>query len=196
VSDPVKLDLAHTAVLSMDMQAGIVSHYLPDETLVRRAAEVLDRCRAVHLPVIHVRVGFRPGLPEVSERNPLFGAIRNSPEHQKLFEGEAGAVHPLLGPKEGDIVVVKHRVSAFTATDLDMILRAQSVETVVLFGIATSGVVLSTLLDAGDADYRVIVIRDCCADREPELHAALLEKLFPRRGSVMDAAEFLALLPS
>lgn len=196
MSDPITLDLARTAVLSMDLQAGIVSLYTSDGTLVTRAAALLDRCRAHHLPVIHVRVGFRPGLPEVSERNPLFGAIRNSPQHQKLFEGEAGAVHPLLGPKEGDIEVVKHRVSAFTGTDLDMILRAQSVETVVLFGIATSGVVLSTLLDAGEADYRVIVIRDCCGDREPELHTALLEKLFPRRGTVMTAAEFLALLPA
>ncbi len=154
MSETLSLDLARTAVLSMDMQAGILSLYTSDGTLVSRAAELLDRCRARHLPVIHVRVGFRPGLPEVSERNALFGAIRSSPQHQKLFEGEAGAVHPLLGPKEGDIEVVKHRVSAFTGTDLDMILRAQSVETVVLFGIATSGVVLSTLLDAGEADYR------------------------------------------
>lgn len=189
-------DPARTAVLSMDMQAGILSMYTSDDALVQRAAEVLDRCRAQHLPVIHIRVGFRPGLPEVSERNPLFGAIRHSPEHQKLFQGTAGAVHPLLGPKEGDIVIEKHRVSAFTGTDLDMILRAQSVDTLVLFGIATSGVVLSTLLDAGDADYRVIVIRDCCGDREPELHTALMEKLFPRRGTVMTAAELLALLPA
>ncbi|MGB7171545.1 MAG: isochorismatase family cysteine hydrolase [Acidobacteriaceae bacterium] len=142
MSDPITLDLARTAVLSMDMQAGIVSVYANDGSLVSLAAALLDRCRANHLPVIHVQVGFRPGMPEVSERNPLFGAIRNSPEHQKLFEGEAGAVHPLLGPKDGDIVIVKHRVSAFTGTDLEMILRAQSVETVVLFGIATSGVVL------------------------------------------------------
>jgi nicotinamidase-related amidase len=180
----------------MDMQAGILSLYTSDTSLVERAAELLDRCRAHQLPVIHVRVGFRPGFPEVSERNPLFGAIRNSPQHQKLFEGEAGAVHPLLGPKEGDIVIVKHRVSAFTGTDLEMILRAQSVEAVVLFGIATSGVVLSTLLDAGERDYRVIVIEDCCGDREPELHTALMEKLFPRRGIVMTAAAFLALLPA
>ena len=189
------VDLTHAAVLCMDMQAGIVGAYAIDEGLIRRAAEVLDRCRAHRLPVIHVKVGFRPGLPEVSNRNPLFGAIRHSPQHQKLFEGAAGEVHPLLGPRDGDIAIVKHRVSAFTGTDLEMILRAQTVDTVVLFGIATSGVVLSTLLDAGDADYRVIVIGDCCADREPELHAALMEKLFPRRGTVMTAAEFLALLP-
>lgn len=190
------IDLTHAAVLCMDIQVGIVTAYAVDEPLIRRGAEILDRCRALHLPVIHVKVGFRPGLPEVSDRNPLFEAIRNSPERQKLFEGKAGEVHPLLGPKEGDIVIVKHRVSAFTGTDLEMILRAQSVETVVLFGIATSGVVLSTLLDAGERDTRAIVIRDCCGDRDPELHTALVEKLFPRRGTVMTAAEFLGLLPA
>lgn len=75
MSETLSLDLARTAVLSMDMQAGILSLYTSDGTLVSRAAELLDRCRARHLPVIHVRVGFRPGLPEVSERNALFGAI-------------------------------------------------------------------------------------------------------------------------
>jgi len=48
---------------------------------------------------------------------------------------------------------------------------AKEIETIVLFGIATSGVVLSTLLEASDADYRLVVIEDCCADLDAELHA-------------------------
>ena len=72
-----------------------------------------------------------------------------------------------------------------------MILRAKEIDTLVLFGIATSGVVLSTVLDASDADYRVIVLRDCCADQDADLHACLLDKLFPRRGTVVTAEDFL-----
>jgi nicotinamidase-related amidase len=72
-----------------------------------------------------------------------------------------------------------------------MILRANAIDTLVLFGIATSGVVLSTLLDAVDADYRAIVITDCCADRDAELHKVLVEKFFPHRGTAMTATEFL-----
>jgi len=58
-----------------------------------------------------------------------------------------------------------------------------------VFGIATSGVVLSTLLQAVDADYRVIVVKDCCADADPEVHRCLVEKIFPRLASVVTAGE-------
>ena len=189
----IQLDPARTAVLSMDLQAGIVAMYAGgQDTLIQRAAGVLQHCREKGIRVIHVRVGFRAGLPEVSERNRLFGAIRNSPQHQKLFDGEAGAIHPALGPAEGDIVVTKHRVSAFAGTDLEMILRANGIETLVMFGLATSGVVLSTLLDASDADYRLVVVKDCCGDLDPDLHTGLMEKLFPRRAAVVTSEELLA----
>ena len=164
----------------------IVSAYAkPPEEFVGRAAGVLRAARSAGMAVIHVQVGFRPGLPEIGDRNALFASIKSNPEHQKLFQGPAGAIHPGLGPEPSDIVVTKHRVSAFPGTDLDMILRAKGIDTLVLFGIATSGVVLSTLVDAFDADYRVVVIEDCCADLDAELHAALLGRLYPQRGRVV-----------
>ncbi len=191
----IHFDIAHTAVLGMDCQAGIVSIYAdPQGEFIERAARVLGAARSAGIPVVLVQVGFRPGLPEIGARNKLFAAIKASPEHQKLFQGPAAAIHPRLGPEPNDIVVTKHRVSAFAGTDLDMILRAQDIDTVVLFGIATSGVVLSTLLEAGDADYRVVVVADCCADRDAELHGALMERLFARRAEVITAAEFVAAL--
>jgi nicotinamidase-related amidase len=187
------LDPARTAVLSMDMQAGIVSIYAGDQQdgFTARAAGILGRCRDRGMTVIHVQVGFRPGMPEISPRNALFAAIRTSERHQQLFKGDAGKIHPAVAPVGEDIVIVKHRISAFTGTDLDMILRAKDIDTLVLFGIATSGVVLSTLLDAVDADYRVIVIKDCCADQDADVHSVLLEKVFPRRGTVVTSAELL-----
>jgi nicotinamidase-related amidase len=191
------IDPARTAVLSMDMQTAIVSIYATEpDAFTTRAAEVLRHCRERGITTIHVQVGFRPGLPEVSPRNALFAAVKNSPEHQKLFQGDAGKIHPALAPVGEDIVITKHRISAFTGTDLDMILRAKEIDTLVLFGIATSGVVLSTLLDAVDADYRTIVITDCCADRDPEVHTVLVEKFFPLRGTVVTAAAFAEGLPA
>lgn len=187
------LDPARTAVLSMDMQNGIVGMYAGNaHDLLDRCSDVLKAARARAMKVIHVRVGFRPGLPEISDRNPLFGAIKSSDRHQQLFHGTGGDIHPSLGPEDSDIVVTKHRVSAFSGSDLEMILRAQEIDTLVLFGIATSGVVLSTLLEASDADYRLAVIRDCCADMDQDLHTSLIEKLFARRAAVVTAAEFLA----
>ena len=179
-------------MLAMDCQAGLVAIYAkPPEEFLERASGVLAATRKAGVQVIHVQVGFRPGLPEVSGRNRLFAAIKSSPERRRLFEGASGAIHPALGPEQGDIVVAKHRVSAFRGTDLEVILRAREIDTLVMFGIATSGVVLSTLLEAGDADYRVIVISDCCADLDPELHNALLTRLFPRRAEAITAGELI-----
>ena len=190
--EPLTFDPARTAVFSMDLQTAIVSLYAKDaDAMLGRAGGVLQRARSAGMSVIHVQVGFRPGLPEVSARNALFAAIKTNPQHQKLFEGPAAVIHPAVAPQGEDVVVTKHRISAFSGTDLDMILRANEIDTLVMFGIATSGVVLSTLLHAVDADYRTAVIADCCADRNEELHACLAEKFLPSRATVLTAAQFL-----
>jgi nicotinamidase-related amidase len=184
-------DLPRTALLSMDLQTAIVSIYAKSHTdFLPRVASVLQTAREHAMTVMHVQVGFRPGFPEVSERNQLFGAIKTSPQWQRVFQGPAGAIHAEVAPVNDEIVVTKHRVNAFHGTDLDMILRAKQIDTLVLFGIATSGVVLSTLLDASDADYRLIVVKDCCIDTDAELHTCLVEKVFPRRATVVSADEF------
>ncbi len=87
-------------------------------------------------------------------------------------------------------------MSAFAGTDLEMILRANDIETLIVFGIATSGVVLSTVRHASDADYRLVVIKDCCADMDAEVHACLIDKVFPRQATVLSASEFLEELKS
>ncbi len=180
------------AVLSMDLQTGIVAIYAKDDhQLPNRAASVLENSRNQQMSIIHVQVGFRPGLPEVSLRNPLFGAMKRSVEHQQLFLGPTGAIHPAVAPQANDIVVTKHRINAFAGTDLGMILRAKEIETLILFGIATSGVVLSTLLHASDEDYRLIVVKDCCADLDSESHTHLVERLFPRLATVTTSSQLI-----
>jgi nicotinamidase-related amidase len=191
----LSFDTAHAAMLSMDLQTAIVSIYTKgDSDLIRRAAAVLKEAREQRLSVIHVQVGFRPGLPEISLRNPLLSAIKNSVQHQQLFQGAAGAIHSAVEPQQEDILITKHRISAFTGTDLEMILRARDIDTLILFGIATSGVVLSTLLHASDADYRLIVVKDCCADLDAEVHGCLVEKVFPRLATVLGASECIKVL--
>lgn len=188
-------DLSRAAVLSMDLQNAIVSIYAKGhEDFMPRAASVLKAARAKAMSVIHVQVGFRPGFPEISSRNALFAAIKTSPQWQQVFQGSAGAIHADAAPVDDEVVVIKHRVSAFTGTDLEMVLRAREIDTLVLFGIATSGVVLSTLLHAVDSDYRVVVVKDCCLDQELDVHAALIDTFFPRRATVITASELLETL--
>jgi nicotinamidase-related amidase len=185
-------DISRAALLSMDLQNAIVSLYTKgQDDFLPRIADVFNAARLSRMNVIHVQVGFRPGLPEIGTRNPLFAAIKSSPQWQQIFQGTAGAIHPAVAPQGEDIVIVKHRVSAFAGTDLDMILRAREVETLILMGIATSGVVLSTLVHATDADHRVIVVKDCCTDQDAEVHGCLTGKIFPRIGTVVNAAELI-----
>lgn len=193
----LELDFNKSAILSMDLQTAIVAFYTKERPgFIAGIATVLNQARARGLRVIHVQVGFRPGLPEVSSRNQLFGAIKSSPQWQQAFVGSAGAIHPEVAPATDEIVITKHRVSAFFGTDLDMILRANEIDTLILLGIATGGVVLSTLLDASDADYKLLVVEDCCMDRDPELHACLVEKLFPKGATVVAAQDLLDLMQS
>ncbi|HEX5435912.1 MAG TPA: isochorismatase family cysteine hydrolase [Gemmatimonadaceae bacterium] len=186
------IDPARSALLIMDYQTGIVNAYgTNQEDLLQRAARVRRTAHDRGVQVIYVTVGFRPGYPEVSARNVSFSTIKQS----NRFSGESPEpVHPAVAPESGDITVVKHRVGAFLGTDLDMILRAHDIDTLVLCGIATSGVVLSTLRHAADADYRCIVVRDCCADRDAEVHACLLDKVFPRQATVVTSEQVLAAL--
>jgi len=187
-------DPIHSAILSMDLQSGIVSVYAPDGDLVTRAGTLLQHGRDVGLTIVHVKVGFRPGLPEIHQRNMLLGGIRSSPRHQQLFAGSSGSIHPAVAPHEDDLVVTKSRINAFAGTDLALLLRAKDIDTLVLFGIATSGVVLSTTLAAADADYRLFIVKDCCADLDPAVHACLIEKVFPRCATVLASDEFLHML--
>ena len=192
MADQISIAPARSAVLIMDYQAAVVSGFATgQEALLKRAADVLGKARSAGLKVVYIVVNFRPGYPEVSPRNANFNAVRQSGR----FIAEAGTeVHPAVAPQPGDIVVIKHRVGAFPGTDLDMILRANDIETIVMFGIATSGVVLSTLRHAADADYGLVVLQDCCSDRDAEVHRVLVEKVFPRQARVINAAEFIEAL--
>jgi nicotinamidase-related amidase len=185
----LKIDSERTAVLAMDFQQDIVTGFVPtDPSLLERTARVLDAARGAALPVIHVVIHFRPGYPEVPPRG-MFQMVRTS---NRLAEGTPGAaVHAAVAPKPGDIVVVKKRVGAFSGSDLDCVLRGLGRSHLVLCGVATSGVVLSTVRTAADLDYEMNVIADCCADRDEEVHRVLTQKVFATMAPPVSAADFI-----
>jgi nicotinamidase-related amidase len=180
--------MTSTALLVMDVQQGIVDRFADDEGYLPRLAAAVEAARAAGIRVIYVIVGFRPGHPEVSERNKSFAAIAGT---GRFAEGDPGsAIHPAVAPASGDIIVTKRRVSAFTGSDLDVVLRGGGTDRLVLAGIATSGVVLSTLRQAADLDYRLTVLADGCLDADPEVHRVLMEKVFPRQADVARIADW------
>jgi nicotinamidase-related amidase len=186
--------MTSTALLVMDVQQDIVSRFGSDDGYLTRLGAAITAGRDAGVHVIYVVVGFRPGYPEVSQRNKSFGAIAGT---GRFSEGDPGAaIHPAVAPASGDVVVTKRRVSAFAGSDLDVVLRSAAIDTLVLTGIATSGVVLSTLRQAADLDYRLTVLADGCRDADPQVHDVLLGKVFPRQAEVLSIAEWSATLRS
>lgn len=171
-----------TALLVMDVQRGIVGRFGDDHAYLRRLGSAIDVARAARVPVIYVVVSFRTGHPEISARNRGFAAVAQAGGF--AHDDPATEIHPAVAPQPGDIVVTKRRVSAFTGSDLQVLLSALEAGTLVLTGIATSGVVLSTLRQAADLDYRLVVLSDGCLDADPEVHRVLTEKVFPRQADV------------
>jgi nicotinamidase-related amidase len=182
--------MSPTALLIMDVQQGIVDRFAGDDSYLPRLATAADAARAAGISVIYVRVAFRDGYPEVSTRNRSFSAIAGTGRFTPA--DPAVAIHPAAGPAAGDLVVTKLRVSAFAGSDLEVLLRAGQTEHLVLTGIATSGVVLSTLRQAADLDYRISVLSDGCLDADPEVHRVLVEKVFPRQAAVLTIADWVA----
>jgi len=182
-----------TALLVMDVQTGIVERLVDDcGALLEAVGLAVSAARRAGVPVVYVRIGFRPGAPEISRRNRAFAARAGSTEMG--LDDPVTQIHPAVAPEPGDIVVVKKRVSAFAGSDLEVVLRSLDVESLVLAGIATSGVVLSTLRQAADLDYDLTVLRDGCADGDDEVHRVLLDKVFPRQAIVTDSAAWVGSL--
>nr|WP_274433344.1 isochorismatase family cysteine hydrolase [Alicyclobacillus sp. ALC3] len=184
----------HTALLVMDVQNGIVSRFAKDESTLTPIVTAVAAARAANIPVMFVRVAFRPGFAEVSPNNKSFSAIAGA--GGMTADDDLTQVHASVAPRDGEPVITKRRVSAFSGSDLEVILRAQGIDTLVLCGIATSGVVLSTLREAADKDYRITVLADACLDADPEVHRVLTEKVFPRQADVLSAADWIKGLAS
>jgi nicotinamidase-related amidase len=188
------LDTKTCALLAMDFEPDIVSLAAAggSEKAVRRVRVAIDAARRKAIRVIFVRVAYRAGYPDASERN-----LRVSMLKQKGLLAESGPGSQLvaeLGARPEDPVVVKRRVSALAHTDLQTLLSTLGIDTLVLAGLTTSGVVLSTVRQAADADYRLIVLEDGCADADPQVHQMLVTKIFPLQATVATVDEFLTLI--
>ncbi|MET9220886.1 cysteine hydrolase [Streptomyces sp. NPDC088197] len=186
------MSASRTALLVMDFQNGIVQR-IADDSVVAAAARAVEAARAAEIPVIFVRVAFRPGYPETAASNLSFSALSQAGD-AFTQDNPATQVVDALAPRADEPVAVKRRVSAFTGSDLEVLLRGAGADSLVLTGLSTSGVVLSTIRQAADLDYRLTVLSDACADNEPDVHRILIEKVFPKQAQVMTTDEWVTSL--
>lgn len=189
-----KLDPRRTALLLMDYQPAIVERIEDSGALVARAREALAAARGAGATVGFVRVAFTDAeLDALPDEAPM-ARVKAMPREAMHADSPGTQVDERLAPAADEIVVRKTRVGAFGTTDLDEQLRARGIDTLVLAGISTSGVVISTLIEAHDRDYRLAVLTDAVADPDPELQASLIGGFFPKRAEMIQVADLKALL--
>jgi nicotinamidase-related amidase len=185
------VDPSATALLILDYQPATLG-FLPDsDAFVAPTRAAADALRQAGVLVGFVRVAFTyadyAGFPSHSVMGNRVQGNRPG-----LDEGAAtAALHHGLEVAAGDLALRKTRVGAFSTTQLDSLLTDAGVRTLLVCGVHTSGAVLTTVREAHDLDYEVIVLRDACADPDPDVHSFLLERVFPRQGSVATTTEVL-----
>jgi nicotinamidase-related amidase len=176
-----------TALLILDFQIGIGDQPYA-KSAVQRAATALRAGRAAGVPVVFSKVKFRPGYRDVADSNKAFALIKT----KNLFPHDASNMISTLQPEHDEIVVDKDRYSAFSGNDLKQVLRAGGINHLVMAGLSTSGVILSTFAHAADEDYRITILSDACADPKASLHEELMTNLFPRSASVLTVDEWIS----
>jgi nicotinamidase-related amidase len=165
-----------------------------DRQVVERTQRLQHVAREAGLFLCYCATVFRPGYVEISERNKTFSARKHS--GSSPVSDPVELIHPAVRPAASEVVVGKHRVNALHGTALDLILRANARDTLLILGYATSGVVLSTIRAAADLDYRLIVVEDCCADQDADVHDFLTQRIFPRQAEVVTSSDVIQALTS
>lgn len=164
------LDPRRTAIVPMDFQNDIVKNVTEPIEVVKNATSVLKGARKAGIRIFHIQ---HRGGPYASE-----------------WPG-ADIVDPMK-PEAGETLFVKTKAGPFSTTGLDVTLRENGIDTVVLMGVITSGCVLSAARWAADINYKFVVVSDACADRDAEVHRVLTEKVYPYRGTVVTSKEFVS----
>src|SRR6478752_859118 len=177
----------------MDYQPAVLGGLDDHDQLLTLASGAIDLARQAGITIAYVRVAFADeDYEQVPEANKMLARVaRSRALHHEAPEAQ---IHGRLEPAPGDIVVRKTRVGAFSTTDLDQQLQDRGITTLVLAGVSTSGVVLSTVREAADRDYQIYVLADASADRDPHVHAVLTDRIFPRQARVITVAQLDTLL--
>ncbi len=180
---------ARTALLVMHYQTDIMALF-PSvaPTLLANTRKLCDAARARGVSVYFAKIHFSPGYPEVSPLN------RNGQGIRRLGLFVEDRISPELGRLDSEPLIIAHRASVFFGTDLQVRLSAQGIDTLLMVGIASTGVMLSSVAYASDADFRLLTVKDCCYDPDPVVHDHLFSTAFDSRTTVLSLADALSWL--
>lgn len=180
----------NSALLIMDMQNGIAGALDDLDEIVAPTNEAIAVARQHNIPIIFVRVAFSKGFSEISPNNKIFSRLINS--GQSMTEDDpASQIINELNVDSNDLIITKQRVSAFTGSNLEVLLRSLQVDHFILTGVATSGVVLSTAVEAIDKDFKLTILKDATADRDLKTHEFLIDNILTKYGQVLNTKEWI-----
>ena len=146
----------------------------------------------MNVPVIHVVIGLTEADRKLLADLPVGPMFSGIVETGAFTEGTWGAeIHEEVKPHEGEFIVIGRGTNSFYATDLGRILRVLNIRTVVLSGVATNMVIESTTRYACDELYEVIILRDCCASFNEEMHSFTLDNVLPNLATISNSEEFI-----
>jgi nicotinamidase-related amidase len=177
----------------MDFQPGILASIPDADPLLARTRAALSAARQAGVKAVYLRVAFtEQDYGAIPSHNKTFALIADA--HALADSTPGAAIHRDLTPQPGDVTVTKTRFGAFSTTNLATYLNPRKIDCLILAGVSTSGAVLSTLRDAADRDYRNIVLADCCADPDPNVHRILVDHVFPHQADIVDSDLLKSLL--
>jgi ureidoacrylate peracid hydrolase len=173
--DRFVFDPRETGVIAVDLQndfgaeGGMVHSFnVPIEgarATIPAIGRVLAAARAASMPVVYTKVDFKPDLSNAGGPGSFNRERMGLDDGGFLIEDTWNTeIVPELAPEPGDVIVSKQRYSAFFQTELDDVLRANGIKSLVFVGWTTSVCVESTLRDASYRDYRCVVLSDCTAE--------------------------------
>lgn len=163
-----RVDPAHTTILSMEMQRGIVgdlSRYeaprraVQESGLLGRCASLYAAARRAGMRVVHCSAGFRPDRVGSYRNMPFVNRLLDDPEHLPVGTPAVDVMPELRG--DGDLVSLRlHGISPFAGTDLDPLLRSLGTRTVVAAGVSLNRGIIGISIEAVNHGYEVVVPRD------------------------------------
>lgn len=177
-----------TALLVIDVQQGVVDSMGFSLDYLNRISQAIQAARSASIPIIYVRIAYREGAPEMNSNNRMLYNFAKSGMMMKT--ATTSQIHSRIAPKPEDIVITKSRVSAFTGSELDLVLRSLKIDHLILSGNATRMGVLATFFAAADKDYSLTVLSDCCADSDQAVHELLMTEVFSLQANVVSLNEW------
>jgi nicotinamidase-related amidase len=196
--EPLSVDTRRTALVIIDMQrdflepggfgAALGNDVSRLKAAVGPCGAVLAAARRDGILVIHTREGHRPDLTDappmkVERGDPAMRIGAPGPMGRILVRGEPGHdIIPELYPIAGEPVIDKPGKGAFYQTDLELMLKNRSIDTLLVCGVTTEVCVNTTVREANDRGFRCIVISDCCGSYFPEFHEMGLKMIKAQGG--------------